>query len=415
MSEERTGGIDMEETKVNAEVAKTETATAVTTEKYDKFDEVIVKFTELGVTRGIAEYFANDYGVESVEDLALLEVEDLVKGGLKLVQARKIYAELHPAVEKPEPAAAPVQIQQQEARIAAFAQMDALLPQVPSDESWISALKIGGVKKVDDSSTIAAVKASIANRVGLFRLNERLLAEMEKFAEETDEQVPIEFFAIRKQMTRHNYAEIFEAIDGLDGTFVSKARVNKFFENVDGYLWKALGDTYRALDAWEQTRRANITDPSMIFAMFSGAGAGLMTAPDTAPLHDAGDTLIDAVNHVFRGTGNQIAAALAVDAQNIRKTLENPQLPALVGAPNREVMLRKLGANVSSNYVRLEQNLVKYTMAFLKHETVTSDVEVNYFVALWQLGSQINWAELGVSTSGGSGGSKLTGLTGKEL
>lgn len=73
-------------------------------------------------------------------------------------------------------------------------------------------------------------------------------------------------------------------------------------------------------------------------------------------------------------------------------------------------MLKKIGANVSSNYVRLEQNLVKYVLAFAKHDTVTSDVEVNYFAALWQLGTQINWNELG-----GAESSSLTGLTGKQV
>jgi hypothetical protein len=37
-------------------------------------------------------------------------------------------------------------------------------------------------------------------------------------------------------------------------------------------------------------------------------------------------------------------------------------------------------------------------------------VEINYFVALWQLGTQINWNELGVSNTSG-----VTGLTGKRV
>ena len=85
---------------------------------------------------------------------------------------------------------------------------------------------------------------------------------------------------------------------------------------------------------------------------------------------------------------------MAYDASTIRKTLEQPSLPAMVGTKNREMMLKKIHANVSSNYVRLEQNLVKYVLGFVKHDAVTSDVEVQYFAALWQLGTQINWNEL---------------------
>ena len=101
---------------------------------------------------------------------------------------------------------------------------------------------------------------------------------------------------------------------------------------------------------------------------------------------------------------------MAYDANVIRNTLEDPRLPSMVGVKNREMMLKKIGAAVSSNYVRLEQNLVKYVLGFAKHDTVTSDVEVNYFVALWQLGTQINWGELGVSGAG-----DVTGLTGKRV
>ena len=157
----------------------------------------------------------------------------------------------------------------------------------------------------------------------------------------------------------------------------------------------------------------------MLLAAVSGlsgganAGIGMITPPDTAQLHDAGDALIDAINRIFRGTGVQVAAAMAYDANTIRNTLEDPRLPAMVGVKNRELMLKKIGASVSSNYVRLEQNLVKYVLGFAKHDAVTSDVEVNYFVALYQLGAQINWGELG-GTYGGTGAS-VTGLTGEHI
>ena len=142
----------------------------------------------------------------------------------------------------------------------------------------------------------------------------------------------------------------------------------------------------------------------------AGAGMGMVTPPDTASLHDAGDTLVDSINRVFRGTGVQVAAAMAYDANTIRNTLEKPGLPAMVGVKNRELMLKKIHANVSSNYVRLEQNLVKYVLGFVKHDAVTSDVEVQYFAALWQLGTQINWNELNGGSNVG-----IEGLTGERV
>ncbi len=141
----------------------------------------------------------------------------------------------------------------------------------------------------------------------------------------------------------------------------------------------------------------------------AGAGMSMVAPPDASQLHDAGDVLVDAINRVFRGTGVQVAAAMAYDANMIRNTLEKPGLPAMVGVKNRELMLKKIKTDVSSNYIRLEQNLVKYVLSFVKHDAVTSDVESQYFAALWQLGTQINWSELNGDESG------INGMTGKRV
>ena len=255
----------------------------------------------------------------------------------------------------------------------------------------------------------------MAERAGLYNVPAALAEAMERYADETEEQVDPTFFALRKSLTRRNYADIFAAIDGLDGSFITESRRKEFLTRIRTALWPAITDSFRALDSWYQTWRASFSDPSMIIAAIggglgAGAGMGMVTPPDTASLHDAGDTLVDSINRVFRGTGVQVAAAMAYDANTIRNTLEKPGLPAMVGVKNRELMLKKIHANVSSNYVRLEQNLVKYVLGFVKHDAVTSDVEVQYFAALWQLGTQINWNELNGGSNVG-----IEGLTGERV
>ena len=59
---------------------------------------------------------------------------------------------------------------------------------------------------------------------------------------------------------------------------------------------------------------------------------GIMQPPDTGVLRDHASAVADAVNKVFAGTGVQIAAALAYDANRIKETLSNPRLPTLIGA-----------------------------------------------------------------------------------
>lgn len=374
--------------------------------------EVHAKLAEYDADEATIEKVVNELGVDTIDDLAILEVADLTGAGMKLVKARKLLAELKNAGKS---TAAPT-VAAVETR-AIQSQFEALLPSIPNDESWLNALKTGGILKVDDSSYIAAIRAALADRAGLYNVPDALSKAMEKYADETEEQVDPTFYALRKSLTRRAYGEIFAAIDGLDGTFITEARRKEFLNRIRDTLWPAIAESYRTLDGWYQTWRASFSDPSMLIAAISGglngggaAGMGMITPPDTAQLHDAGDTLVDSINRMFRGTGVQVSAAMAYDAKTIRNTLEDPRLPSMVGVKNREMMLKKIGANVSSNYVRLEQNLVKYVLAFAKHDTVTSDVEVNYFVALWQLGTQINWAELGV---GGNAG--MTGLTGKRV
>jgi len=373
-------------------------------------NDVRTKLAEYGADEATIDKVVSELGVEELDDLASLEVADLTGAGMKLAKARKLVAELKNTSKPAAPAVAAAETR------AIQSQFEALLPSIPTDESWLNALKTGGILKVDESSYIAAIRAALADRAGLYNVPDALSKAMEKYADETEEQVDPTFYALRKSLTRRAYGDIFAAIDGLDGTFITEARRKEFLSRIRDTLWPAIAESYRTLDGWYQTWRASFSDPSMLIAAigggFSGGAAGMsmITPPDTAQLHDAGDTLVDSINRVFRGTGVQVAAAMAYDANTIRNTLEDPRLPSMVGVKNREMMLKKIGASVSSNYIRLEQNLVKYVLAFAKHDTVTSDVEVNYFVALWQLGTQINWAELG-----GGDATGMTGLTGKRV
>lgn len=388
-------------------IPETETEPTATTVAND----VRTKLAEYGADEATIDKIVNDLGVEGIDDLTSLEAADLTGAGMKLAKARKLVNELKSTAK---PAAAP-SVAAAETR-AIQSQFEALLPSIPTDESWLNALKTGGILKVDESSYIAAIRAALADRAGLYNVPDALSKAMEKYADETEEQVDPTFYALRKSLTRRTYGDIFAAIDGLDGTFITERRRKEFLGRIRDTLWPAIAESYRTLDGWYQTWRASFSDPSMLIAAISGgfsggaAGMSMITPPDTAQLHDAGDTLVDSINRVFRGTGVQVAAAMAYDANVIRNTLEDSRLPSMVGVKNREMMLKKIGASVSSNYIRLEQNLVKYVLAFAKHDTVTSDVEVNYFVALWQLGAQINWNELGGGDAAG-----MTSLTGKRV
>lgn len=373
----------------------------------DKLPETEVTVQEkllgLGVEETLITKIKDEFGVEKVEDLASLTEADLTRVGMKLIPARKLVAALTPL--------APVAT----APTGAISAMSFdVLPTVPSDASWLESLKAGGVLKVDQSTVISAIRAALAHRAGLYTIPDSLSKLMEKFADANEDQVDPEFYKIRKQMTRRSYAEIFAAIEGFDGTYVTEARKQLLFERIDKHLWPAIIEFYAQLKSWQEAWMQGSANPAMMmnafFTMAGGGGVmppGMLQPPDTGVLRDQADALADAVNRVFAGTGVQISAALAYDASKIKETLENPRLPALIGVANREQMLRQMGVAVSATYPRMETNLTRFVLSVLQaKDQPAGNEELQFFGSLFMLGSQIPWDQLGGTRPTGIGGGR---------
>jgi hypothetical protein len=91
-----------------------------------------------------------------------------------------------------------------------------------------------------------------------------------------------------------------------------------------------------------------------------------------------------------------------------KEVLEDANLPAAVGAVNKEQMLKMLGVAISADYVRIERNVTRYALSAMEFPKVTSGPEeLNYLSALFQLGTSIQWDKLpGGSTARVGIGSK---------
>lgn len=278
-----------------------------------------------------------------------------------------------------------------------------VLPLVPTDESWLSAVCASGALKVEQSSVISAVRAALAHRAGLYEIPDLLSARMETFADENAEPVPPDFYEIRNQMTRRSYAEIFAALPGLNGSFVTEKRKSQLFSRIDANLWPSIVSFQSQLKAWVESWQQGAANPAMMMsAIMSMAGGGvgamppgMMAPPDTGALRDAADEFTNNINKVFAGTGVQIVSALAYDARQIKETLENQRLPSLIGAANRDQMLRQLGVEVSATYPRMETNLTKFVLGVMKiKDLAAGNEELQYFSSLYMLGAQIPWDQL---------------------
>ncbi len=287
-----------------------------------------------------------------------------------------------------------------------------VLPSVPSDEAWLSAFKVGGTLKFNKETVIGTVSAALAARLGLYDLPDKIGEAMEHQAESLEEPVGEEFYHMQNLLTRRNYSEIFSAIPGVDGRFATQARKAALLRRINERLWGSLTAYHQQLkqwvDAWSQSMNVASTPAALVNALRGGGGPlppGAMQPPPTDGLRDAAEGVVNDINYVFAGTGIPVAMALAFDAQQIRKVLETPSLPAQVGAVNREQMLRTLGVAVSSDYPRLERNLKQYTLGVIELQNVTAgEPEYYYLSALFQLGAMIPWDRLDTGTGRGGAG-----------
>lgn len=387
--------------KLQIEIETEETvsgATAVVAPPVE-VDSITAKLNELGVTAADTIERIKGLGAESVDDLSSLQEADLTGIGVPTLKARKLVS----ALQNGKAAATPgVDMG------AAAVNIDTVLPSVPDDSSWLNALRSGGVLKIEQSTVISAIRAALADRFGLYDIPRKLVGAMEAFVEVTEEQVGEEFWQIRKQLTRKSYGDLFQAIDGLDGSFVTDKRKNELLGRIDENLWPSIVSFNSALAGWQDAWVQGAGNPAMMMsAMASLAGAGgvgmppgMMQPPDCGVVRDAAETVNDALNRTFRGTGVQIAAALAFEANGIKAMLENPRLPMLCGLPSRDMLLKKLKVDVPATYPRMETNVTKFVLGIMQADKVgAGNEELQYFGTLFMLGSQIPWGDLEQSSS----------------
>ncbi len=373
-------------------------------------DELKTRLATLGLNEEQVGKLAAE-GVASEEDIRMLSAEEIkAAAGCGIIAAKKVVGAFHTV--------APVHV---EAATSVTPPSFDILPTVPTDDNWLNALKVGGVLKFGTPTVIGAVSAALAAKVGLYELPGKIGNLMERHAESLEEPVGDDYYAMQTMLTRRSYAEIFAAMPGVDGRYATEARKTALLRKLDERLWGALSSFHTQLKSWvEAVMQAQSMSfnniGALVAALNPGVGAapliGLSTIPPADSLRDAADGVVNSINYVFAGAGLPVAMALAYDAQQIRKVLENASLPAQVGAANREQMLRLLNVAVSSDYPRLEKNLKQYALGVIELQNVASgNAESQYLGALYQLGAMIDWARLVPSpTSTGISRTRQSGI-----
>lgn len=337
------------------------------------------------------EVLSSKDAFSDAEVISALEKLNIPLGKLKLHLAKLRGMPVATAEERPTPNA-----------------YDAVLPSVPEDESFVAALKVSGDLKVGKTEVLSAVKAGIANKLGLFGLPKIIKEKMEAYAEEQAEPVGPEYFKLQKLVVTRNYADVLSAM-GIEGSFMSDARQKAFLTKLDENLWNSLRSFNGMLSGWLEAYNAGAGSSAnmamLLMGQLGGAKnnlmAGMITPPETNGLHDEAEAVNESINKVFAGLGIPIAKALAYDATRIKEVLENPALPAAIGATNRDQMLKQLDIAVGADYVRLERNITRFTLAIIEFPKITvPDEEYRYIAAMIQLGATIPWDKLDKGLAG---------------
>ena len=284
-----------------------------------------------------------------------------------------------------------------------------MLPSPKSDESFVEALKVGGVSKVGPTDVEAGVKAALAAKVDFFGIPKKIELAMEEHAAITEEPHGDAYYDVVKMITKRDYAEIFAALK-VPASAVNQTKRNRFVEQISTILWPAIYGFNNQLSGWFDTWMKASGNPAILMQALSGAVSGAvsggqsiapaMTVPDTEPLRIAADEVIDRINRAYAGVGIPAARALAYEATQIKELLAKPEIQGLVGATSRELMLKQLGINVSANFVSMEHSVVKYMLAILElgKQPKGTPQEQAYLNSLYQLGASIPWDKL-VKTS----------------
>lgn len=74
--------------------------------------------------------------------------------------------------------------------------------------------------------------------------------------------------------------------------------------------------------------------------------------------------------------------------------MENDRLPAMIGASNREMMLKMLKSDVTSDYIRLERNMVQLVVSIMEYPKIEPQTELLYLSEMLKLGSAIDFNKI---------------------
>lgn len=324
---------------------------------------------------------ADDSGADVLMDGEAIDASDfraafpdVAKGTLNLA-IKEIRAKAAPAPAAP--AAAVTAVLPASPTIgAAF-----IIPDVPEGSDFLAALSTSKTVTVDVVTIRAAMEALFADSRALAEIPERLANAMEKHADSVEEPVGDTFLDVLKFVRERRYADI-----NVEGRLVTKERKSVVLARLRE-LPGAVYQFHQVLAGWYEQLKSNRAG-NPFGALQGGANALYPPADDVIA---AAEGIAGCLRKAFGGFGVMVAKAMAYEGLKIKETLERPELPALVGAANREIMLRQLKIDLTNADVRAERNIARYVIfaATVVNKSLPGGQEGPVLESLFNLGQTI--------------------------
>lgn len=366
------------------------------------FEQELKTFLELAgisdpeMMSEIVAALAESAGVETEADLLMLKEGDLVEIGLKPVKARRVLKVIADKFAKNEAADQEV-ADASEMEVMPQPQVSYLRDVPENDASWLEVLRTANALKVSENTYIATVHAALAAKLNVFEAPAKLVTEMEKFAIENDEILSDRFYQVSNSLIQSKYGEIFAAMPGVDGKFVTKARRKETMKRLEQYFWPVLAKSKDVLALWWQTWE-KMNNTSVILRVFmqykANGGTSNPRVPDTGMIHEAATELRLSINRALAGAGPVVVTAMSYDYSRIKMALADPNLPREVGLLNHDQLYAKLGLQIGPGAISNERNLVKYVLNMVMADEVPAEHEMDYFQELYFLAERVNWDTL---------------------
>ncbi len=270
-----------------------------------------------------------------------------------------------------------------------------LLPTPPhDDQGLLELLRAGGVQKVGSTDLLAAVRAMVYDRIGVYDIPKIFTDKMDQYAKSTTGPCPPEYYTILKLVKKREYGDILFPFE-VDGRFLSEPRKAEFLQKTKR-LWEFLKRTHELFIGWVQSAKESTTlDLTSIVAFAAGQQNSDMalfgSMPRTTLFRDRAMAFHDEVSLVFSGTGQPVARGLAYESTEIRKILADIRVPSAMGYVNHELMLRDLGIAVPADLPNLERNVAQYALALADLDKISPALEMKYLAEMYRVGGDINW------------------------